>query len=219
VVVEVEFDGMRRGLKGGHDRRRVARTPGKRQIAGHGFGDLRRARGLCHDRVGHRRQRPEIDRDQFSRIERQRVCLGNNQGDRFAGIAHLGAGQQRLRHKGERLAGLDIGLGRRAQRLQTIRLDLGRGQHRQHAGRGQSGPRVDAFDPRMRVRRAQNHRMRQPGKIEVVEIAASTGQKPPVLAPSRPVADYRSQRRHSLSLRLPRELYRIPPSRHRSTAE
>ena len=117
VVVETQFDGIRRRGKACRHRAGVARMPFEAQIARHLGGELRRAGSAGGGGAGHRRQRGIIDRHQLGGVERLVAGFGDDQRDRLAGPAHLALGQERLRQKGKGLAGLGVGLGRGPQRL------------------------------------------------------------------------------------------------------
>ena len=104
-------------------------------------------------------------------------------------MTHFVGSQDRLRLEGEGLPGNGVGFGAGAQRRQPVSGDIVSGQYRQNPRRGARGSRVDSINPRVSMRRAQYHRMRQILKGEVIEIAAAPGQKAQILPPLRRVAD------------------------------
>ena len=117
MIVDGEVHGMSGAGEGGGDRSAVAGLPFEAEIARRLRRELRCAGGAGSGECGYRRQRRIIDRDPLDGVERPIERLGDDQRDRLADIAHPVIGQQRLRHKGERLSGVDVGLRRRPQRL------------------------------------------------------------------------------------------------------
>ena len=161
MVVEVQRNDMRGRCERRIDRIRIAPAPVHADIARHLGGNLRRTGGTRGGSGGDRRQWPVVDHHALGGIERLRARLGDDQRDRLADMAHLVARQQRLRREGEWLAGLHVGFHRRTHRLQPVGSRILAGQHGQHAGHRARRRGVDPLDPRMRVRRAQHHGMRQ----------------------------------------------------------
>ena len=189
VIVERQAHDMRRLGEGGIGRGNVAVTPVQAEIARRLVGDERRVDGKRRCGRRHRRKRRVIDRDQLGGILCLLSILGDDKRHRLADMAHLVAGQQRLRLEQEWLAGNRVGLGAGAQRRQTVVGGLRGGQCRQHAWRGAGCGSVDARDPRVRVWRAQHHRMREAVERDVVEVAAAPGDEAQILAPLGRVAD------------------------------
>ncbi len=208
---------MRRCGEGGIDRGAVAGPPVETEISRRLSRDLRRHRGAGGGGGGHRRQRGIVDNHGLGGVERLVAGIGDDQRHRLAGIADLAFGQQRLRRKGEALAGLGIGLGGRAQRQQPIGGGIGGGQHRQHPRHRLRRLRFNSIDPRMRVRRAQHHRMRQAGKGEIVEIGPAAGKEAHILPSFGFVADAGANRRHPILL-LPVRPRAGPAPRRKGTA-
>jgi hypothetical protein len=189
VIVEGEAHDMRRRRESGVGRVAVAVAPFEAEIAGRLFRQQRRAGGAGRGGGRHGGQRHVLDRDQLRRVLRLVARLGDDERHRLADVAHLVHSQERLRLEGEGLAGDGIGLGAGAQRRESVGGDLGGGQHRQHARRGKRRRPIDAVDPRVRMRRAQHHRMDQPVERQIVEIAAAPGQEAQILPPLRRIAD------------------------------
>ncbi len=180
MIVDGQMNDMR--CLRGRLHQALGNCPSKAQIARYFGGNQRRACRACCSRIDHRRQRRVIDCDALGGVERLLAALRDDQRHRLADIAYLAGGEQRLRREAERLAGLRIRINIREQRLELVGLSFRRGQHCQHAGHRPRRLQLDALDARVRVRRAQHHRMRQTVEDEIVEIAAPSGQKPLVLA-------------------------------------
>ena len=113
----------------------------------------------------------------------------HDQRHRFAGKAHLAAGQQRLDREDERLAGLHIGLGIGAERAQPVGGRIDRREHGQYARRVPGGIDVDGMDPGMGMRRAQDDGVRQPIETQIVEIGAAAGDEARILPSLGRIAD------------------------------
>ncbi len=113
----------------------------------------RRREGLLG--VGHGLQRLVVDRDQTDRQPGGVRVVGGHRGDRLAVVAHHAGGQHRP-------VG-DDRAGRSAVRsaLRAGR-QVGGGDHGVHAGQRERGRGVDAADPGVRVRRAQQRAPQQP---------------------------------------------------------
>jgi hypothetical protein len=67
------------------------------------------------------------------------------------------------------------------QRLDAVGLEVATGQHGEHARHAGGAGDVDRPDPGMGVRRAQHGGMRLAGQVDVLEIAAATGEQPQIL--------------------------------------
>ena len=167
-----------RGLgEGGLDRGLVADFVEPRRIAGAILPHRRRA-GL-HRVLGadHGRQRLVIDRDELGRVLRLGQCLGDDEGDAFADIAHAPLRQRRLRADEAGRAVAAFSRHARALPSQRLhRLVLAR-QHQKHARRRLGRRRVDRADAGVRMGRAQHHGARLARKIHVLDIAAFAAQQ------------------------------------------
>ena len=87
----------------------------------------------------------------------------------------------------------------RPQWLQPIGSSLLCGQHGEHTRPRARRSRVDAFDPRMRVGRAQHDGMRQALESKIIEIAALAGKEAQILPALGPIADNRTDRHRRIS--------------------
>ena len=110
VVVEMQFGDMRGGLERRRDRIGAAGMPVETEVAGSLVRQLWRARRSRCGRTPQRRRAAVIDRDMLGGVERPVLGLRHDQRDRFADIANLARGQQRLRREREFLARLRIGV-------------------------------------------------------------------------------------------------------------
>jgi hypothetical protein len=103
---------MRCCREGGVDPGSVADAPIETDIARNLGRNLRRPRCASGGGGRDRGQWSIVHRHLFGGVEGLGAGLGDDQRDRLADIADLAGGQQRLSREGERLAGLNIGLGR-----------------------------------------------------------------------------------------------------------
>ena len=153
---------------------------------------LGRAGHEPRDRIDHRRQRFQIERDQGQRVLGDAAAFGHHHRDRLADISdlvlrqHEGidmeaecAGRQRLR---DAVAGQE-------------RPQVGEGQHRMDAGQGFRRAGVDAFQSPMRHRAPQEGDMQRAGNIQIVNEAALAAQQRRVLDAQHAAAEQRCGRR------------------------
>ena len=148
---------------------------------------------------GDRRQRRPVDRDVLGGIERLGARLGDDQRDRLADVAHLVAGQQRLRRKGERLAGLHVGFHRGTHRLQPI---------------GVGHPRRSAPQARPASHGPPSHRSARSAHARAASAAPPRAPAPSKRRSSRyapwPVVKRASSRRLGVSPMMARLVIRLP---------
>ena len=135
--------------------------------------------------IRQRRQRCDIDIDRLEGVFSQRLGLRHNHRDRFADVAHLVLGDDRLQ------VGREFRKVRKPQWDQRNSPDLGRGDHRSHALARPRGRRIDAVDASMRDAAAQDHRVQHPGALQVVDECPRTGEKAPVFRPIDRLTDQR----------------------------
>ena len=135
------------------------------------------------------RQRLVIDLDQFGRVDRLVISLGDDEGDIVADHPHPVLGQSRIARPvaGHAVAALQSA-GHR-QVAEARGLVIGGGEDREHAGRGFGLRGVDRADARMGVRRAQHVAERHAGKHHVGDIAAAALDQPRILEPRYRLAD------------------------------
>ena len=138
---------------------------------------------------GHRRQRLELELDEFGGIERLRHGFGDDEGDAVADPAHALLGQDRIARLEHRRAVAPLEPAMARQVAPAGRLDVGRGQHAQHAGRGFGRAHVERFDPGVRVLRAHDDAVRHAGQLDVVDVAAAAAQQPRILEPRHALTD------------------------------
>jgi hypothetical protein len=190
VVVEAQRHNMGRAGERRVDRLGIAGVPVEADIARHLRDDLWRAWRTRGGGGAHRGQRYIVHGDQFGGVERLRTRLCNDQSDRFADMAHLVPRQQRLRREGEGRAGLHVRLHGGPHRLQSVRVGISAGEHRECAGRSPRGRGVDTQDLRMGVRRAKHNGMHKTLEAQVIEIGAVAGNEARVLPPPGRIADH-----------------------------
>ena len=144
-------------------------------------------------RIDDRRQRLELDRDQFGRVFRQVAALGDDDGDRLADVAHLVIGQQRLLRvekfvldqRGPFLRQRQLRVGYRRQQFHQI----GPGDRIHDARRGKRARKIDRTDARMGHLAAHEGRMQHAGQFEVGDVLAAPGEQPLIFAPQDRLAD------------------------------
>ena len=150
--------------------------------------------GRCHDL---RRQRLVFDDDAFGGILCRGKRLGNHEGDGGADAADAIGRQHGMRGKWDRgaVAVLQHDIGRRAgigvmgDRLEAVGARVLAGQHREHPGHGARRFHVDRADQRMRMGRAHDGREGLAGKVEIVAVAAATGEEAQILLAAYRVSD------------------------------
>ena len=136
-------------------------------------------------RIDHDRQRIVVDHDELQRVLRDRAARRDDCRDRFPDEPHPVAGEhapfERL-HTGQRqpvchrpgAGGIEVGLGHDGH-------DTGKRHRRAH---------VDAQDPRVGARAAQDRDVAQTRDVMVGEVTPATAREPRVLAPLDAVADH-----------------------------
>ena len=157
-------------------------------IVGAVFPHARRARFHGVGGHRHRRQGLEIDLDQFGGVIRLRHSLGDDEGDIVADPAHAVFRQDRIARLVLRpIAALEA--ARHRQVAVAGRLHIGRGEHREHAGRGLGGGGIDRFDLGVRMLRAQHHAIGHAGQLDVVDVAPAAADQPRILEARHALTD------------------------------
>ena len=203
VVVEPPRDRVRGGGEGGLGRGGVAGMPVHAQIAGHQRRQQRRAGRGCGGGGDDGLQRIIFDRNALGGIERLGVRLGDDQHHRLADMAHRALRQQGLRREGEGFPRLRVGLRDGQHRPQPIGVRVLAGENGKHAGGGSGRGDVEAGDPRVGMRRAQQGGVRQAVEHQVVEVGPATDEEPRILASFRCVTDGGSRRQRRGSHAFP----------------
>ena len=107
------------------------------------------------------RQRLVVDLDQLGAVGRGVAVLGDDEGDLLVLEEHLLLGQHRLHVAGER-----------RHVVEAERLQVGGGQHGEHAGqRGRLGG-VDLLDAGVGVGRADEVAVDHAGQLQIVDVVA-----------------------------------------------
>ncbi len=180
VVGDVERNHVGRRLERGIRRGFLADGPVVDHVA-RGFRmQLRRARLDCGADIGRNRQFLIVDDDGFRRVAGLVLGLGNHHRDRLSGEAHdfrrhrrpsahlhAGAVLRRDRPAADQIADLVVD-------------DFLSGQHPDHARHALRSRDVDALDPGMRVRAADEMRVGQAHNLDVVDVAAAPRDETPV---------------------------------------
>ena len=191
VVDEVERDDARGLGERGVRRLGVAGVvvPVEHDVVGNMLEQLRRAGADRVLGVGHRRQRVVFDLDRLGGIARRGQGLGDDQRHRLADVAHLAERQHRPRRIVPRLAVAAHERHRAGHVAETVGAHVLSRSDEQHARHAPRRSRIDAFDMRMRHRRAQHESLRHPRQHHVVGIAALPGDEPQILMPPHGLAD------------------------------
>ena len=180
VVGDVERDHIGRRLEGRVGGRFLADGPVVDHVAGGFRMQLRRARLDRGADIGRNRQFLIVHDDGFRRIASLVLGLGNHHRDRLSGEAH-----DFRRHRRPR-AHLHAGAVLRRDRPAADQIadlvidDLLSGQHPDHAGHALRSRDVDALDPGMRVRAADEMGVGQAHDLDVVDVAAAARDETPV---------------------------------------
>ena len=120
-----------------------------------------------------------------------RACssrFGDDEGDALADRAHLVDGEDRAR-RAKALRPAHVFRHRRRQRAEPVGLDVGAGEHGEHAVGGLGLAGVDPFDAGMGVRRHDHDAVALMRQVEVVDIAAAAGDEARILDPRHGLAD------------------------------
>ena len=135
--------------------------------------------------VGHRRQRIELDRDVGERVLGDVAAIGDDHGEGLAHVPHFVPGERHLGALVERDAGDRRRWHQQGSGLPII-AEVGRRIDRDHAGAAERGGRIDPPDACMRHRAAQERRVQEVGKIDIVDEQRPAAQQPRILvAPDR----------------------------------
>ncbi len=187
-VVELQFDDMLRLGKGRVGRLLVAHHQGEGNVVGSFVPNDRRARLQRVLDTDHRGERFILDVDQFGGAARLIHRLGDDEGDPLADGAHLRAFKDGARRT-EAFRPAHVLRHWRGQRTEPVGDDIGAGQHGQNTVGGFGSFGIDLLDPRMRVRRHDHHAVALMRQVEVVDIAAATGDEARILDPRYGLTD------------------------------
>ena len=101
--------------------------------------------------------------------------MGDDRGDRLAGVAHLVVGERWHRRRNE------PGQARERDELDVAEVGPSPVERREHAVAGQCRRDVDRADRRVRMRAAQEGHVAHPRQGDVGDEASGAGQQPAVL--------------------------------------
>ena len=201
IVDHLHLHGVRGGREGPLGRRLVAERPLEGEVARDLVPHLGRPRGDRRRRPRHRRQRRVVDRHGLSGIARTMGGLGDDQRDRVTDVAHPVDGKRPARRIGALAAVLVGDLGGTRDRPKAGGTIVRTGQHREHARHRHRPTHVDALDPCMRVRRADEAGIGLLRQGEVVDVLAAAGEEPVVLDAADRLADTKLRHRVPLNRR------------------
>ena len=143
----------------------------------------RAALGQRRGRVHHRVLRLDVHADQLGGILGQVPRLGHHHDDRLTDVPHVPVGQ----HPPGSRVGAPAGQHRPG--LVRPRIDLGRGQHRDHARRPAGLADVQAGDPAPGHGAAHERGMHHPRLLQVIDVPPVPGDHPLVLGARHPLPD------------------------------
>ena len=183
VVCEVELDDPRRFGERGLDRGEITQMPIIAKIAGCFAVDLRRTWLKRRGRFDRRGLLDKIDLYQLGGIAGLRECLGDDDGDLVADMADPVGNEWRMRRLDHRRAVLRVDLPAARQPADPVRGHVLSGiDGYDTRGRGGRG-RIDAGDPRIGVRAAQDVGVELSRPIYIVGVSALAGQEAVILTP------------------------------------
>ncbi len=189
VVDKVEFDDPHGLCHRRLDSGGIADMPVITNIARH-FGEHQRRAGLQRlGDIGDRRLDGVIDRDEFRRVARLREAVGDDDRDRIADMAHAAARQHRMRRLLHRRTVFRVNLPAAGKAADAVSLQLLAGVDGGDACRLCRGAGVDAGNPGMGVRAAQDIGVELARPVDVVGISALAGEEPIVFTPAYGGAD------------------------------
>ena len=110
------------------------------------------------------RQLLEVELDELRGVDGSRCRLGDNDGERFARVAHAFACEHWVGNLG------DVGLGAVDRKRADFVGDLRRGEHKPNAWDSTRRLRVDCTDLSVRDRAARERGVQHPRQLQVVDV-------------------------------------------------
>src|SRR5271165_6546672 len=104
-------------------------------------------------------------------------------------MAHLADSKHRMHRFGHRRAVLVVDLPAARNPTDSLRRDVGAGEHPHHAGRRRSRRRIDPIDPGVRPIGALDEGVKLAGTVDVVGVGALAAEKANVLLATDGCAD------------------------------
>jgi hypothetical protein len=192
VVDQVELDDLGSLGDRGIGRRHVSQMPVVAQIAGRLLRPHLRRTGFQR-LVGIDDGRFDcvVEIDVLGRVAGLSQTLANDDRDRIADMAHPSLREHRVRRLLHRRAVLRIHEPAAWQAPDARGFEILAGEDRDHPGGRSRGARIDAVDPRIGVRAAQNKGVELTRPVDVVGIGSLSGQEPIILAPPDRLPDCR----------------------------
>jgi len=181
VVDDVQFGDVRGAGKARIGRRFVADLPVEDQVARHIVVQERRAILQRAGGSGHGRQFLIVDLDRLGGKARQRLALGDDDGDRFADMTHPGRGHRVPRADIHRVAVLGADGPAGDDVADGISLQFGAGVNGDHAIHRKGRARIDALDLGMGMRAAHERAVGLVFQTDVVCVFAPARDEPLVL--------------------------------------
>lgn len=160
----------------------VARLRG--DVAGRLVEDLGRARCRRGREVDHHRQFLVVHEHGLGCVARLLDRVGHHRHHRLTHEAHAFVRQHAPRRRHARPAVRALEAGGAGHRLDACCRQIGTAHDADDAGHLERGRCVDRDDARMRVRRAHEDQVREPGGLHVVRVAAGAGQEGLVFQPA-----------------------------------
>ena len=135
-------------------------------------------------RVEHRLERLVLGLDQLGRVLGERTALGDDERDRLADVAHSLA-----REDGVSLVRHHAVLDRPGRQGVDSPAELRAGDDGDDARESARRPRLDSPEPRVCVRAADKRGVREPRKLDVVEVRRLAAEEASVLAAWKRASD------------------------------
>ena len=184
VVAQIEPRHVPRGAERRIGRLRVAEMPFEDRVVRRDRVNLRRVGRLRARRIDHRRQHLVVDRDLLGRVARLRQAFGDHDRDRLAGITGLAARERRMRRHLHRRAVFRMNHPAANETAELGGGEVLAGEDGEHARHRRGGARLHMLDGRVRMRRADEHRVRLTGPGDVVGVLAPPGDETEILLAS-----------------------------------
>ena len=178
--MEVQLDPVRSAGECLVDRVLVADMPVVADVARHLVMHQRRARRDRGLHGGDARQVLEADLDQFGRILRLLLGLGDDDGDGVADMTHLADREHRMLRLGHRRAVLVVDLPAARHAADAVGVQIGTGVHGDHARSGFGCRGVNGQQARVWPVGAAHHGVELARTVDIVGVVTAAAQEPVV---------------------------------------
>ena len=155
----------------------VAARPAKADVAPGACVQLRRSLSLRRARVGDGGERRVVHLEALDRVDGLRQRCSDDGRHRLAHMAHGFAREREARRLGHGRAIARTHRPQRPHRRHAVSRHIGAREHRDDAGRGARGRRVNPADGRVRVRGADQRAGKRAGELDVGHETPAAGEK------------------------------------------